>query len=99
MKKFLPIAVVILLLSYTMCPAQQDEDIINITGTINHFSYEGGFYGIAGDDGTNYKPVRLTSSYQTEGVRVRVKARLLDKKLVFGGWGKPIDILNIERIR
>ncbi len=78
----------------------QDEDgadVVQITGRIKHFSYEGGFYGIDGDDGTAYKPMRLDLSFQVEGLRVKAKARLIEVELLTHGWGTPIDIIEIKR--
>ena len=91
----------VLVLSCGYCLAQQDaasDEIITITGKIQHFSYEDGFYGIAGDDGKTYKPVRLIDSFKREGLRVRVQARPITKKLLVKPWGIPIDIIKIERV-
>ena len=74
------------------------NDIIDITGTIQHFSFEGGFYGIAGDDGKTYKPLELSPGFQTEGRRVRARVRVIDRKLLFSGWGVPVEILEIENM-
>lgn len=72
-------------------------DVISIAGRVEHFSYEGGFYGIKGEDGTEYKPLELDGSDQVEGLRVKVQARLIDRKLLTRGWGVPIEIMSIER--
>jgi len=73
------------------------EDVVQITGRIKRFSYEGGFYGIEGDDGKVYKPLRMEYSFQVEGLRVKVKARLIEGELLTHGWGTPIEILEIKR--
>lgn len=70
-----------------------------ITGTVCHFSQEGGFYGIEGDDGQQYKPLNLSEGFQREGMRVKVMARFVSGKLLTHGWGIPIEILDIERQR
>jgi len=74
----------------------QAEDVKQITGTIKHFSYEGGFYGISGDDGNTYKPLRLSAGFQVEGRRVEARVRIINKKLLTGGWGIPVEILHIR---
>ena len=79
------------------CSAAEDEGVIDITGRIRHFSYEGGFFGIEGDDGNIYKPENLSSGYKVEGMRVSVKARPVEKKLLFKPWGTPIRILEIKK--
>ena len=80
-------------------PPPPEADNILITGQVQHLSYDGGFYGIVGDDGTQYKPLNLPDSYQIESLHVKVVARLNTKKLLTHGWGTPIDIIDIERIR
>jgi hypothetical protein len=70
-----------------------------ITGTVCHLSQEGGFYGIEGDDGQQYKPLNLSEGFQREGMRVKVMARFVGGKLLTHGWGIPIEILDIERQR
>ncbi|MBD3320441.1 MAG: hypothetical protein GF350_05020 [Chitinivibrionales bacterium] len=70
-----------------------------ITGTVRHFSEEGGFYGIEGDDGENYKPVNLSASFQRDGLKVKIMARIIRGKLLTQGWGTPVEILDIEARR
>ena len=48
----------------------------NATGTVV-FLFEGGFYGIRGDDGKNYEPTNHPQGFQTEGLRVRFEAKEL----------------------
>ena len=76
---------------------EQADGIFNIHGTVKHFSYQGGFYGIEGDDGKTYKPVDMTSNFKVEGARVKISAKPIEKKLLLSGWGIPIKILKIER--
>lgn len=95
-------SVISILLAIAIClsvcvGAQEDEGIISFTGRVQHYSYEGGFYGIADEEGTVYKPVKLPSSFKIEGLRVRVKARPVEKKLLTSGWGVPIEIITIKR--
>ena len=80
--------------------AQEDKvepGIIIFTGRVKHFSHSGGFYGITTLDGKEYRPVRLDSSFQVEGLRVWVEARPVTKKLLASGWGVPIEIIKIKR--
>ncbi len=104
MKKFISFIVLFALFIGPSCFGQQDtgepsEAIAVITGTVKHFSYEDGFYGIEGDDGTTYKPLRLSPGFQREGLRVKARARIIEKKFLFKGWGTPIEIIEIERER
>jgi len=98
-RAFLCLAILVCGCSLDLLHAQDEEgaDVVTITGRIKHFSYEGGFYGIEGDDGKAYKPLRLESSFQVEGLRVKAKARLIEGELLTHGWGTPIDIIEIKR--
>ncbi len=77
--------------------AQSSDNTVSITGRVQHFSFENGFYGIVGDDDTEYKPLNLSSSYHVEGLPVKLRAKLVKKKLLTHGWGVPIEILSIKR--
>lgn len=96
-------AVMVLSLAFSpACRAQDavnDDDTITITGTVEHFSYLGGFFGIKAEDGTEYRPENLEESDQVEGLRVEVTARFSaeGRELLTRGWGVPIEILKIER--
>ncbi len=68
-----------------------------IYGRIEHFSAEGDFYGIAGDDGKQYKPINLSSAFKIEGLRVKADVRVMDKKLLFYSWYVPVEIIDIQR--
>ncbi|NQT22808.1 MAG: hypothetical protein HQ579_05130 [Candidatus Omnitrophica bacterium] len=75
----------------------EDSDIIVITGKIQHYSFEGGFYGIEGNDGTVYKPLGLSEGFKIENLHVKVRGRLIKNILPFKPWGTPIEIIDIQR--
>ncbi|MFC1576526.1 protease inhibitor I42 family protein [Candidatus Omnitrophota bacterium] len=75
-----------------------DSNVIIVTGTMKRFSSEGGFFGIEGDNGVVYKPVRLTSSFHIEGLRVKFSGRLKERKLISSGWYRAVKIDDIERL-
>lgn len=79
--------------------SQEAPDTVIFMGRVEHLSFDGGFYGIVADDGTQYKPLNLSESFQIEGLRVKVLARLNPKKLLTSGWGTPIDIIDIQRLK
>lgn len=73
-------------------------DILLITGTIRHSLLEGGFYGIIGDDGKKYDPVNLDSQFAIDGLRVKVRARVMSGTATVHMWGKIIEIIEINRL-
>lgn len=74
------------------------ENTILITGTIQYLPFEGGFYGIIGDDGKKYDPVNLTSQFAVDGLRVKVQARIIKDAASIHMWGKIIEIMTINRL-
>lgn len=70
-----------------------------ITGTITFVDLSGGFWGIAGDDGSNWHPQNgLPASLRKEGLRI--KARVKPAEAAFGifMWGQQVDIQHIEQL-
>ncbi len=74
------------------------EKIISINGTIKHLKFEGGFYGIIGDDGNHYKPIKLSDEFKKDGLKVHIEAKERKGMISIHMWGKNIEILKIERL-
>lgn len=73
------------------------QDIVSGTGTIIFLDFEGGFWGIVGDDGKHYDPVNL-GQFQVNGSRVWFEAEVLHDAVSFHMWGKMVSILHIENL-
>ena len=101
MKRFMIFILMLQLLTTSVAFAQEynPNESFEIIGKIKHFSYEGGFYGIEADNGAEYKPINLTSSFKIEGLRVRARARFIKGGSFWQSWGVPIEIIEIERYR
>ncbi len=69
-----------------------------VTGTVIFQQLEGGFYGIKGDDGTNYEPINLPEAYWKDGLRVRVEAKRLQDFASIRMWGTIIEIVYIQQL-
>jgi hypothetical protein len=71
----------------------------SVTGTVRFFGFEGGFYGLRGDDSVTYDPTNLPKDFQVDGLRVQsrlnVRSDLGDTHMV----GPIVDIVEIEKIR
>jgi hypothetical protein len=77
----------------------ESEDTFVSTGTVVFLSFEGGFYGIKGDDGRNYDPLNnLPVEFQKEGLRIRFEAKELTDRGSFHMWGKIIEIKHIAKV-
>ena len=51
------------------------ENKFNITGHVKYLDFEGGFWGIIGDDGKEYRPVSMPNQLKHDGEAVEVTVR------------------------
>jgi len=87
----------------TIKTSQRDKGEIRGKGTVKYLSFEGGFYGIVGDDGNHYDPLNLPQEFRVEGLRVRFKATrdhaiMTDHMVSFHMWGYIVKLISIERL-
>ena len=71
--------------------------IVSGTGLVRHVDLEGGFYGIVDDMGERYDPSNLPEDFKVDSLRVRYEATVTDKTTT-RMWGRPVDIITIERL-
>ena len=79
------------------CTTDSGDNFIS-TGTIVYLSFEGGFYGIKGDDGKSYDPMNLPVEFRKEGMRVRFEAKVLGSQASFHMWGIIVEIVHIQAL-
>ena len=92
--------VTVLIVTGLLAPACTNDsgDMFVSTGTVVFLSFEGGFYGIKGDDGKNYDPMNLATEFRKDGLRVRFEAKELPNHASFHMWGTMIEIKQIEKM-
>ena len=73
-------------------------DASQITGTVIYLSFEGGFYGIRGDDGKNYDPSNLPEEFRQNGMRVQFESKQLTNQMSFHMWGVIVEIIHIHKL-
>ncbi|MEM2124626.1 MAG: protease inhibitor I42 family protein [Methanolinea sp.] len=66
-------------------------------GTIVHVPLEGGFFGIAGDDGRNYLPLALGEEFHVDGLRVAFEAEEVPDVATIQMWGTPVNLTFTEK--
>lgn len=71
---------------------------MTITGKIVYQNLSGGFWGIEGDDGEQYRPDDMPSALQKEGLRVRVSLKESGGGMSVFMWGKSVRIQSYEKI-
>ena len=67
-------------------------------GTIQHFSFEGGFYGIVTNEGKKLLPMNLPEDFQKTGLKIRLKGRLITDMMTMNQWGSPFKIIEISSV-
>jgi len=68
------------------------------SGTIVFVPLEGGFFGIAGDDGRNYLPLDLGQEFRVDGLRVAFEAEEAPDTATIQMWGTPVNVTSIEAV-
>jgi hypothetical protein len=74
-----------------------NNGLIHGKGTVVYLGFEGGFYGIAGDDGKNYDPINMPQEFKVDGLRVRFTANLTSY-VSFHMWGYVVKLIFIEKL-
>ena|SRR5881394_3454734 len=80
-------------------PTSAEERVgtpIHITGKVQFYGIEGGFYAIRGDDEVTYDPTNLPTAFRKDGLAVEADARLLEG---VGNSHMAGPIVELERIR
>ena len=72
-------------------------DVISGTGTIKQVGVEGGFFGIAGDDGQSYDPQNLPDDFKVDNLKVRFQLKKSENQASFHMWGIIVDVVKIEK--
>jgi hypothetical protein len=76
----------------------ENEDAVKVTGTVAFLSFEGGFYGIKGDDGVNYDPTNLPLEFRKDGMHVRFVAKELPGRASVHMWGTIVELVTIQKL-
>jgi hypothetical protein len=72
--------------------------LIQTTGTVTWVPLEGGFYGIIGDDGTQYDPLNLPEEYSVDGFRIGFTAIEEQNVASIHMWGTIITLTDTTPI-
>jgi hypothetical protein len=93
------IGVVFVLIGVSALSTQfkNNDGLIHGKGTVRYLSFEGGFYGIVGDDGNNYDPINIPHEFKVDGLRVQFTANLTDY-VSFHMWGYVVKLFSIEKL-
>ncbi len=92
------IVVLLVIVSMVYYYSFLNDDVVSGTGTIAFLGFEGGFFGIIGDDGEHYDPINLDEEFQVDGLRVSFKARILENQVSVHMWGTRVEIKEIHKL-
>ena len=71
---------------------------IKIRGTVTYQNLGTGFWGIVGDNGSDYRPLNMPEQLKTIGAKVSCTAREIDEEMSIFMWGVPVKIISFETI-
>ncbi|HEY2824820.1 MAG TPA: hypothetical protein VGI83_04675, partial [Gemmatimonadales bacterium] len=72
---------------------------VAVAGTVRHYSFEGGFWAVRGDDSTTYDPrAGLPTEFQEEGLRVFLSAIIRTDIGSYHQAGPVVEIVSIRRL-
>ena len=96
MSHFRPILASVVLLAATSCRLF-GTDVVRVDGTVHHYSLEGAFWAVRGDDSTTYDPLgELPLAFQQEGLRVFLEARVRSDLVGIHQVGPIVEIISIR---
>ena len=67
-----------------------------INGKVVYQDFSGGFWGIAGEDGKEYRPIHMPNQLKKKGKRVSVVVREMKDEVSMFMWGVPVEILSFS---
>ena len=97
-KNLIVLIIVNLFLVYGLLGCTHKDEIVVGKGTIQYNDFEGGFYGIVGDDGEYYDPINLASEFEEDGLRVEYILKILKGQASIHQWGVVVEIIEIEKL-
>lgn len=71
-------------------------DAICDTGTVVYNDFEGGFYGIVTDDGTQYLPLNLPDTFAEDNLTVTFSGIPREDVSTIQQWGTPLALTEIS---
>lgn len=69
---------------------------MKIKGKVVYQKLEGGFWGVVGEDGREWRPVNMPEQLKQEGKEVDLKVKEVDEEMSIFMWGTPVRILSFQ---
>ena len=65
---------------------------MTIIGTVEYQELSGGFWGIIGEDGQQWRPTQMPKALQNNDLKVKITAKKAKAGFSIFMWGTAIDI-------
>ena len=92
------ICIVLIIVVSLVVYLNYSNKLIHTTGTITYLDFEGGFFGIIGDDNQHYDPINLPEEFESDGLRVEFTAIQREDLGSFHIWGIVIELIDIQEL-
>lgn len=69
---------------------------MKITGKVVYQNLGTGFWGVAGDDGQNWRPDAMPSELQKEGLKIEAEVEESPNQISMFMWGKAVKIKSYQ---
>ncbi|MCB0555282.1 MAG: hypothetical protein KDD02_17175 [Phaeodactylibacter sp.] len=71
---------------------------IKIKGKVVYQKLGTGFWGIIGEDGREWRPVKMPEQLKYEGKTIEVEAAEVDEEASIFMWGTPVRITSFQTL-
>jgi hypothetical protein len=79
-------------------PEELPPGAMRVNGIVHHYTIEGGFWGVRGDDGVTYDPLNLPAEFQQENLGVSMVVKVRDDLFGIHMVGPIVEIIQIQKI-
>lgn len=66
--------------------------------SVKYYNFEGGFYGLTTEEGTQLLPMNLAKKYQLSDTVLKVKGDIIKGMVTTKQWGQPFNIIEVKLI-
>jgi len=67
-----------------------------ISGKVVYQDLSGGFWGIIGDDGKEYRPIEMPNQLKEEGARISIVIIKMPEEVSIFMWGETVKIISFS---
>jgi hypothetical protein len=78
-------------------PGALPAGAIRVNGVVHHYTLEGQFWAVRGDDGVTYDPLSLPAEFQQENLRVSMVVKVRNDLAGTHMVGPIVEIIQIQK--